>query len=267
MTTAAVPSGVEPAMGRRGSAPPGLDEFTISQLQRLGVQAGWRCLHVGAEAEPITSWLAAEVGPAGRVLVAADDVAETRAPAWNVSVCRVDVGVRELPATGFDLVCARHVLEAQPPAARRRALARMVAALRPGGYLLLGALDRTRMPVLAAPTHAARLLFERFEQGMCRLLARAGVEIMWGTRAYQALAEHGLTGLGHTTGTEAWPGGGAGCEWLAGITCQLQDRFTGAGLLSAAELESLRDLLADPAFAVRSYPTTATWGRRPGQRD
>jgi SAM-dependent methyltransferase len=267
MTTATAEPGIEPAAGRWDSAPPGLDEFTISHLQRLGMRAGWRCLHVGAEAEAITSWLAAEVGSAGRVLVAAGDAAGTLSPASNVSVCRVDVGASELPAEGFDLVCARTVLEAQPPAARRRALARMVAALRPGGYLLLGALDRTRMPVLTAPTHAARLLFERFEQGMCRILARAGVEITWGGRIYQALAEHGLTGLGQTTGTQAWPGGGPGCAWLAGISREFQDRLTGAGLLTPAELDTLADLLADPAFAVRSYPSTATWGRRAGQPD
>jgi SAM-dependent methyltransferase len=261
MTTATAEPGLGPPAGRREGDPPGLEEFTITGLQGLDVRPGSRCLHIGTAAGAITGWLAEQVGPTGRVLVTATDTAGPSAPASNVSVCRVDIGSGELPAEGFDLVCAQHVLDNLPPAPRRRALARMVTALRPGGYLLLADLDRTRMPVLTAPTHAARVLFERFEQSLCRLLSRAGADAAFGAHAYQALAEHGLTELGHTASAAAWPGGGPGCAWLSGITEQLQDRLTGAGPLTTDELDALRDLLATPAFAVRSYLSTATWGR------
>jgi hypothetical protein len=55
MTSATGNTGLGPAVGWREAAPPGLDGFTISHLQGLGIQAGWRCLHVDTEAEAITS--------------------------------------------------------------------------------------------------------------------------------------------------------------------------------------------------------------------
>jgi SAM-dependent methyltransferase len=267
MTTAAMGTAPRPAVGQREGGPPGLDEFTISQLACLGVEPGWHCLHIGAEAEAITGWLAERVGHGGRVLVTAGDTTALAAPASNVSVCRVEVGSDELPGGDFDLVCAAGVLGALPPTARRSVLGRMVAALRHGGHLLLGELDRTGMPVLTAPSYAARVLFERFEQGLCRLLSRAGADAAWGAHAYHALAERGLIDLGYTAAAGAWPGGGAGCEWLSGLTRQHQNRLTSAGLFTTAELDALRELLANPAFAVRSHLATAAWGRRPRERD
>ena len=67
------------------------DPITIDNLRQIGVGAGWRCLEVGAGAEPIARWLAEEVGSSGAVAAAdlnprfLDDVP------GNVEVRKLDI--------------------------------------------------------------------------------------------------------------------------------------------------------------------------------
>ncbi len=59
-----------PQAGRRFSSLEAMfDAGTIRHLESLGVGAGWRCLEVGGGGGSIGGWLAARVGPAGRVTV------------------------------------------------------------------------------------------------------------------------------------------------------------------------------------------------------
>ncbi|HEV7862213.1 MAG TPA: SAM-dependent methyltransferase, partial [Acidimicrobiia bacterium] len=44
-----------------------LDQSTISRLASLGVDAGWRCLELGAGAGSIARWLCNAVGATGMV--------------------------------------------------------------------------------------------------------------------------------------------------------------------------------------------------------
>src|SRR5262244_4089208 len=45
-----------------------LDPLSQRRLAALGIQPGWRCLEVGAGHGSIARWLAAQVGPQGRVV-------------------------------------------------------------------------------------------------------------------------------------------------------------------------------------------------------
>src|SRR5215471_2822516 len=54
------------------------DPSTLRHLTALGVGPGWRCLEIGGGAGSVARWLAAAIGPAGRLVVTDLD---TRAPA------------------------------------------------------------------------------------------------------------------------------------------------------------------------------------------
>lgn len=91
-------------------------------------------------------WLAEQVGPSGRVV--ASDIDTSWMPADGVAfeVLRHDIGIDGPPAGGFDLVHARLLLTHVP--ARAAALATMVRALRPGGWLLLEDADPALQPLI-----------------------------------------------------------------------------------------------------------------------
>lgn len=113
---------------------------TFRHIDALDIGPGWRCWEVGAGGPTVANWLARRVGVSGSVL--ATDINTS----WvsehldhTVEVLRHDVTQDEPPSEQFDLVHARLVLSHLP--ARDGALERMIASLRPGGWLLVEDFD------------------------------------------------------------------------------------------------------------------------------
>src|SRR4051794_21337233 len=113
-----------------------LDPWTTAQLEAIGVAPGWACLEAGAGGGSVTEWLCKRVGDQGRVLATDIDtrfVGELTYP--NLDVRRHDITTDDVPESEFDLVHARLLLEHLP--AHALALSKLVAALKPGGWLLV----------------------------------------------------------------------------------------------------------------------------------
>ena len=118
------------------------DAPTQRALERVGVAPGWQCLEVGGGGGSVARWLAARVGASGRVLctdINTRIIESHRGGPPNLEVRVHDIANDPLPAASFDLVHARlvliHVIE------RERVLERMVAALKPGGWLVIEDFD------------------------------------------------------------------------------------------------------------------------------
>ncbi len=110
-------------------------------LERLGLEAGWRCVDVGAGSGDVSVAFAELVGRAGRVYAvdsdprARDEVAAAAAATGGAQVIAITQAGEDLTLPeSVDLAYCRfllmHVLEP------RAVLRRMVASLRIGGYLL-----------------------------------------------------------------------------------------------------------------------------------
>ena len=110
-------------------------------LERLGLEAGWRCVDVGAGAGAVSVAFAELVGRGGRVYAvdsdprARDEVAAAAAATGGAQVISITQAGEDLALPeSVDLAYCRfllmHVLEP------RVVLERMVASLRIGGYLL-----------------------------------------------------------------------------------------------------------------------------------
>ncbi|MCI0548920.1 MAG: class I SAM-dependent methyltransferase, partial [Candidatus Rokubacteria bacterium] len=112
------------------------DAQTIRRLRALGPLAGAHCLEVAAGAGSVARWLAGEVGAGGWVVATdADPRFLGGLVGPNLEVRRHDILTDALPEATYDLVhCRALLLHLGAP---QRALERMVAALRPGGWLLV----------------------------------------------------------------------------------------------------------------------------------
>jgi SAM-dependent methyltransferase len=234
----------------------GYDPGTIRRLSRLEVAPGWRCLEVGGGAGSITRWLGARVGPGGRV-VAVDLVTrfldEIDDPA--VEVHRLDLAVDDLPAGPFDLVHARAVLAHIPE--RDDVLTRLVASLRPGGWLLLEEPDNTTLLSLASG------LYRDAWRPVLDAMVGSGFVHDWGRQLPALFQSHRLTEMGAECEAAFFPGGSGMAEFVQLMWAQLRDRALAAGA-SGELLDSAAALLRDPAGWFPAVPVIGAWGRRPG---
>lgn len=236
------------------------DPVTIAHFERIGVGEGWSCLEVGGGGGSLAAWLSDRVGPNGSVLVTDIDPRWMGTSASNVEVRRHDI-VNDPVDDRFDLVHARLVLLHLPE--RHRALAKMVDALQPGGWLLIDDFDCTWLPfVPSCSEDADAQLFLKAADAFHRLLEDGGVDIAHGRGFYPLLLAQGLLNVQVDGNIQVWPGGSPGALlWRANID-QLRPRLVGGGLLSEEEVERFCRLVGDPDFSVNSYVLVSGWGQR-----
>jgi len=242
----------------------GLDQGTIRHLEGLGVGPRWRCWEVGAGGGSIAAWLCQRVGDDGHVL--ATDLEMTflkRLSYPNLALRRHDVAADDLPeGSPFDLVHARWVLEWIRD--RRRALARMVSALKPGGWLLAEASDF--VPLFhGCESDIVRKVVTAVVLGTARrVLGPAATTIsQYGRRLFDDVRAQGLLDVESLGRVEMMRGGGPHCTSLR-LAMQKTAVFAiESGALRAEEVEEALARLNDPAFATMSAITMAVWGRRP----
>jgi SAM-dependent methyltransferase len=233
------------------------DRGTIRHLVELGVGRGWRCLEVGAGAGSIAGWLARRVAPHGSVLATDVDTALLeRLHAPGLEVLRHDVVRDELPEGEFDLVHARMVLQHLPE--RDAALARLVAALRPGGWLLLEDSDWSS---LLASTPSLRDLAV-LKHALRHVMSAAGFDPRCGLDHLARLHAHGLRSVGAEGRSRVASGGGPIADWYRLWTVRLRERLLASGVITAREIEHGLAALADPDVTWLTQTMIATWGQR-----
>jgi SAM-dependent methyltransferase len=240
-----------------------LDDGTFAVLAALGVSTGWRCLEVGAGGGSVAAWLAGRVAPGGWVLATDLDTTVLRGLDHpGLEVRTHDIMRDPLPQTGFDLVHARLLLAwlADPQAG----LARMAAALKPGGCLLAEEMDFLALAPDPRPGPAACELFTRVIAAHHAVLARRhGFDPFHGRRLAGDLAEAGLVNTGCQGRLAIWQGGQPGGRIWQLTLAQLRDELAGSGLVTAADVDQVIEMCGDSRFRFMSQATIAAWGYRP----
>lgn len=244
-----------------------LDAGTVRHLEDLGIGAGWRCLEAGAGGGSIARWLCERVGRTGHVTATDLDtrfVEVTLLHQPNGRVVQHDVLRDELPEAAFDLVHARLLLAwlAEPS----RGLARLVASLKPGGWLLAeemdfvsivadGGLDASLSSSLRRVVEAHNTVLEHSRE----------FNAAFGRRLHMELELAGLTQVRAEGRVGMWRGGtAAGRVWRLTFE-QMRAPIEASGLVTAGEMDRVIELCEDPCLRMMSQVTMAAWGRRPMQ--
>jgi SAM-dependent methyltransferase len=242
------------------------DPISVGRLAALGVGPGWRCLEVGAGAGSVACWLAEAVGESGSVLATDMDVRFLEdARARGVQVARHDVRTDPLEAGAFDLVHARAVMEHL--AEREEVVQRLVAALRPGGVLLLedalfGGTASAALEPLVEPPEMGPLV-TKLHDAVAAGYRAIGADPLFGARLPQRLSAAGLAAVDAAVCTPLLRGCGPGGAFYGLALEQVGPRLVEAGLLSADEFERAARFFQDPDARWMSLPQVSAWGRRP----
>ncbi len=237
-----------------------LDPVTIGRLDSIGIKPGWSCWEVGAGGGSIAHHLARLVGPAGRV-TASDKHTRWLTPTENLVVDPRDIRRQPAPPDApFHLVHARLLLTHLRQ--RREVFAKLVDAVRPGGWVVIGEFDATAPPpVLTAASDDDTHGYQRVVETFLGLLTSHGADLGWARHVHAAMVEAGLTQVHTLVHAESWTGGGNGIRLHEVNVLQKHDELIAAGL-STEELSRFRELIRDPGFACMSYPYVCTVGRK-----
>lgn len=239
------------------------DPRSIRFLEATGVGPGWRCLEVGAGSGSIAAWLADRVGPAGQVVATDIDARflTTLGDRPNVIVLRHDIGVEPVPHVPYDLIHARLVLVHVPGAAA--ALARLVTALKPGGWLVVEDFDPTFIdrayPTRPPADAVARSAFRALGQ----VLEARGAGPNWARGLYNRCRDLGLLDVGVDAHSTIRQGGSAGARLDQANFVQAREAAVAAGLITPEGIDQMLALLEDPKTACASPTMFTVWGRCP----
>ncbi|MFV8244619.1 class I SAM-dependent methyltransferase [Mycolicibacterium peregrinum] len=238
------------------------DRTTIRALDTVGVGPGWHCLEVGAGGGSVARWLAERVGATGRVVAAdldprfLDDL-----PALGIEVRRCDITRDEIEPDTYDLVhCRAMVMHMADPQA---VLRRMVAAVRPGGWLVVEEPDYGTAQSLTLD-HQATSGFHSYLRARRDFLAASKVmELHYGARLPVDVDALGLEATGNTATFSVERGGSVKSAFLAESFEKVDDILVENGASTESELADSRQAMTDPTFVYRSPAMVSAWGRKP----
>ena len=233
-----------------------LDPWTRSHIEAIGIEPGWHCLELGGGNGSIAEWLCDRVGSGGSVTSV--DINPTLlhlCPEQNLTVRRADVRTDELPAGPYDLVTCRamlHQISEHAPAL----LARMAAAVKPGGWLVVQepdfSLAPTTEPAVWAATWTALLAWGR----------DSGVDWLIGRALPRLVADVGFARPQATTEVQNIRGTDRGARYFQLFFAEVRDRVLDSGHLDAATLAAAAALLDDPRYWTQCWMMTTVWARR-----
>ena len=180
----------EQERARLGALEAVFDPCSHRCIQSIDPKPGWRCLEVGAGGGSVAEWLCSLVGSDG-VVVATDletkFVSAIGAP--NLEVRRHDIVSDPLEVEAFDLIHTRAVLDHLPE--RDAVLARLVDALRPGGWLVVLGGDFSTVRATSLPADVAEF-FDRAFATVVNAGRAVGFDPLYGRRLGAAFRIAGL---------------------------------------------------------------------------
>jgi len=160
------------------------DPGSQALLDELGIGVGWKCLEVGAGGGSMVEWMASR----GAHVTAID--IDTRyiehLASDSITVRRIDLREDELPKAEFDLVHSRLVLEHL--ADRKPILERLVATLKPGGWMVMEDYDWTGFSF-----EGDDRALDNVADAILGFMEQAGFQRDYGRRVVTDLADAGVT--------------------------------------------------------------------------
>lgn len=235
------------------------DPGTIRRLDKLGVSGGWRCLEVGAGHGSIARWFAERVGSTGSVLAADIDPRFLTDMPAGVEVRRLDIRHEDVEADAYHLVHCRAVLMHLPdPTA---ALARMVAALRPGGLFLI---EEGDYGLWNYGGHAdAPSMNTLVTRALTKLAAAKLVDPWFGRRLPSLVQAIGLELHGSEVETRIARPGEAHYEFERVSLLAMVPALIELGVFEEADAKLVRDVSGHLDSILTTVSFVAAWGQKP----
>jgi SAM-dependent methyltransferase len=237
------------------------DANTQRNFEALGSLQGRRVLEIGAGGGSVARWLLDAVGPIGHVVATDIDTRFIDAiDAPNFEARRHDIINDPLETDAFDVVHCRLVLEHLPAA--DVALAKMIAALRPRGALLVEEFDHVSF--LPAPDAAAdaSAAWQAFLVAFTNIAETRGLDLTYGRRLRPLLEAQDLQDVTATGVATYERGGTEGRDLLLLSIVSMRALLVATGHMDDASVDRMIAALQDENFYWSSQIMVAASGIR-----
>jgi SAM-dependent methyltransferase len=234
------------------------DPGSLAICERLGLRPGWRCLDVGAGTGSLAAAIADRVAPSGTIVATDIDIRFLEALAYpELQPVELDVTTQALPRDEFDLVHARLLLEHLP--ARDAALANMVAAARPGGWVLIEDLDWATALVIDPPSP----VHDRVAAAIQSVFTSHGYDAHYGRSLPRRLRAAGLVDVAtHAQSIQVDADPERGVPQWELLAQQFAPKLLADGLVDQDDLDRFRELWHDGTTVGFAPLMVSCWGRR-----
>jgi SAM-dependent methyltransferase len=233
-----------------------LDPIHRRYLESLDVlKSGARTLEVGCGNGSMSAWLARQVAPDGRAIAVDLDLLLVDAHLPNLELRKADIMAGPVDPGSFDLVTARAVLHHVGDA--EKAIANLVASLRPGGAILL--IEPDFLPVAIAEPPEVRA----FWSGWLAWSRNQGIDYQIGRTLTPRLAALGLQRVSGTAETAIYNGTSLWADYWTQTVKELREDLISSPNLNNALVDAFLGCCADPAWWTQTIAFTAVHGYAP----
>jgi SAM-dependent methyltransferase len=237
------------------------DPRTKVLLKIIGLREGISFLEAGLGRGGLLPWLLETVGLQGNVVSIdmnprfIDPIKRPNFLAQQGDWARIDLGNEQ-----FDLIHERFVLThiANPG----EVLKKMVAALKPGGWILL---EDSDFSAAQLNTKDAGLsgAFNGTLRARNKLFSQKNIDFSFGSHLPGLLSQSGFTNIQEDVYSPLDKGGSGLAEIMRLSTLQLWDQYLQTGVVSAVELQAFVELAGNPDQAAIYFSTVSAWGQKP----
>jgi len=233
-----------------------LDPMHRRCLESLDVvKSGTRTLEVGCGNGSISAWLARQVAPDGRAIAVDLDLSLVDVHSPNLELRKADIMAGPVEPGRFDLVTARAVLHHVPDA--EKAIANLVASLRPGGAILL--IEPDFLPVAIAEPPEVRA----FWSGWLAWSRDRGIDYQIGRTLAPRLAALDLKRVGGTAETAIYNGTSLWADYWTQTVKELREDLISSPNLSNGLVDAFLGYCADSAWWTQTIAFSAVHGYAP----
>jgi SAM-dependent methyltransferase len=204
------------------------DPGSQALLDELGLGNGSRVLEVGAGGGSMVEWMASRGAKVTAIDI--DTRYIERLASDSITVRRIDIREDELPESEFDLVHSRLVLEHL--ADRREILDRLVATLKPGGWMVMEDYDWTYFGFEGESPGVSNIV-----EVILDFMTTAGFERDYGRRVVSDMEAAGLTEIRGEGRARLIDSTSPGFDFFRLTFESLRGTIVDAGLLTAEEAD------------------------------
>lgn len=234
------------------------DAATIQRIDAIGIEAGWRCVEIGAGAGSIARALADRAGPEGLVIATDRDprfLDDFAGPGRKVATHDIMDG--PVQPGGFDFAHCRAVLAHVDDL--QTAVRHVVQSVRPGGWILCEEPDYGPMEACDSEhPHARDLATFR------SIMMRGGrIDGYAGRNVFKALRAEGLREVETDTHGAIAIGGTLRARFRIDSLKLVRPLILASGTFSRERFDRMLSAFDDPSFTYIDNAWIATWGRVP----